>query len=229
LRITLELTLEPTSTDYNSGFEWDVVKLPGWLSADEATRERIILVAEKYIQSGIPVASNWLETGQWSRLVMSQWRAVALLQKVRPMVMQNLSPDQIGRWSPIILAFPFLDNNSDRSVKEELLKLAYRKSPLAVLDVAKVLIEKEIERGERIGAAKELNGVWDERIANLLLQYAKSNETKPKSMGSLLSILFSHDNLEARSFASSLIPIPPPASDPERARAIAAAQTLINA
>ena len=96
-----------------------------------------------------------------------------------------------------------------------------------MLDVAKILIEREIEKGERIGTATELNGIWDERIANLLLQYAKSSELNPKSMSSLLSILFSHDNMEARSFASSLVPIPPPAGDPERARAVAAAQTLM--
>jgi predicted NACHT family NTPase len=226
-RITRELTLEPTSTDYNMGFEWDVVKLPGWLSADEATRERVVLVAEKYIQTDIPTSYDWLGTGQWTWSVLSQYSALALLQNVRPMAMQGLSTDQIGRWSPIILAFPFLNNDSDRSVKEELLKLAYRKSPLVVLDVAKALIEKEIEKGERIGTAIELNGIWDEQIANLLLWYAKSSEVKPKSMGSLLSLLFAHDNLEAQSFASSLIPIPPPEGDPERAKAVVAAQTLM--
>jgi hypothetical protein len=46
-------------------------------------------------------------------------------------------------------------------------------------------------------------------------------------MGSLLSVLFSHDNVEAQSFAFSLIPIPLPAGDPERARAVAVAQTLM--
>jgi hypothetical protein len=226
-RITLELTLEPTSTDYNYSFEWDVVKLPGWWSADEATRERIILAAEKYVQFGIPVASNWLGTGQWSRSVMWQWSAVVLLQNVRPMVMQNLSADQIEKWCPIILAFPFLNNDSDRSVKEALLKLAYRKSPLAVLDTAKVLIEKEIEKGERISTATELNAVWDEQIAKLLLQYAQRSDLKPKSLSSLLSILFSHDNVEAHSFAFSLVPTPLPAGDSERARAVATAKTLM--
>ena len=226
-RVTRELTLEPTSTDYNYDFEWDVMKLPGWLSANEATRERIVRMAEKYIQSDVPVSSDWLGTGQWSSSVTSQWSAVALLQKIRPMAMQNLSSDQIGKWSPIILAFPFLDNDDDRSVKEELIKLAYRKSSRAVLDAAKILIEKEIEKGERIGTATELNGVWDERIANLLLQYAKSSDLKPKSLSSLLSILFSHDNIEAQSFASSLVPMPPPVCDPERVRAVAAAQTLM--
>lgn len=226
-RVTRELTLEPTSTDYGYDFEWDVMKLPGWLSADEVTQERIVRVAEKYVQSDIPVASNWLGTREWSRSVMSQWSAVALLQKVRPMAMQSLSADQIGRWCPIILAFPFLDNDSDRSVKEELLKLAYRKSPLAVLDAAKVLIESEIKQGERIGTATELNGIWDEEIAKLLLGYAKASAATPKSMRSLLSILFAHDSLEAELFASSLVPIPPPVADPGRARAVAAAQTLM--
>lgn len=225
--VTRELTLELTSTDYNLGFEWDMMKLPGWLSADEATRERIVFVAEKYIRSDIPTSSNWLGTGQWSWSVLSQYSALALLQRVRPTAIQSLSPDQIGRWCPIILAFPFLSNDSDRSVKEELLKLAYRKSPLAVLDTAKVLIEKEIEKGERIGTATELNGIWDEEIAKLLLGYAKASATTPKSMSSLLSVLVAHDNLEAQSFTSSLVPVPPPGADPERAWAVAAAQTLM--
>ena len=226
-RVTRELTLEPTSTDYDFGFEWDVTKLPGWISASEATREQIIRVAGKYVLSDTPTPPDWLGTGQWSQPVMSQWSAVTLLQKVRPQTMQSLSPEQMVKWCPIILAFPFLDNDSDRSVKETLLKLAYRKSPLAVLDTAKVLIEREIKKGERIGVAIDLNAVWDEQIAILLLQYAKRSNLKPQSLSSLLSILFSHDNVEAHSLASSLVTTPPPAKEPERSLALAAATTLM--
>lgn len=226
-RVTCELTLEPASTDYDFGFEWDVTKLPGWVSADETTRERIVRAAEKYVRSYTPTSPEWLGTGQWSRQVMSQWSAVALLQKVSPVVMQNLSPDQMVKWCPIILAFPFLDNERDRSIKEALLKHAYRKAPLAVLDTAKVLIEKEIQKGERIRTAVELNVVWDEQIAILLLQHAKRSDLKPQSLSSLLSILFSHDNVEAHSLASLLVPTPPPAKEPERSLAIAAATTLM--
>jgi hypothetical protein len=95
------------------------------------------------------------------------------------------------------------------------------------LKTAKVLVDKEITTGERIHTATELNTIWDNRIADLLLEYAKSNETKPKSMGSLLSILFAHDNTKARSFSESLLPLPPPQTNPERDRAIVAAQTLL--
>lgn len=226
-KVTRELTLEPNSTGYDLGFEWDVMKLPGWVKTDEATRERIVRAAEKYVLSCTPTSPDWLGTGQWSRQVMSQWSAVALLQKVSPMVMHNLPPDQMVKWCPIILAFPFLDNDTDRSVKESLLKLAYRKTPLTVLDTAKVLIEREIEKGERIGVAIDLNAVWDEQIATLLLQYAKRSDLKPKSLSSLLSTLFSHDNVEAHSLASSLVPTPPPAKEPERSLAIAATTTLM--
>ena len=213
--LTRELSLEPASTHYGSSFEWDLMKLPGWLSADETIRKRIVVAAERFVLSQPLDSSDWLGTGEFSLLVLSGYSALALLLKMKPSIIDGLTADQIGKWCPIILTFPFSGDESYRAVKDKLLNIAYRKSPLAVLDKAKILIEKEIEKGERIGTATELNGVWDERIANILLQYAKSSEIKPKSMGSLLSILFSHDNLEARLFASSLIPIPPPAGDPE--------------
>ena len=64
--LTGELTLEPNGTHYNPSPEWDVMKLPGWLSADKATQERIVMAAEKYIRSDIPASSDWLGTRQWS-------------------------------------------------------------------------------------------------------------------------------------------------------------------
>jgi predicted NACHT family NTPase len=226
-RLTRELSLEPTSTHYAAPFEWNLMKFPGWVSADDATRARIVMAAERFILCQAPDSSDWLGTGQFTLSVLSGYSGLALLLKKKPAAIHCLTPDQIGKWCPIILAFPFLDGESARAVKDELLKLAYRKSPLAVLDAAKVLIENEIEKGEAVGTATELNAIWNDQIANLLLQYAKSSVTTPKSMGSLLSILFSHDNLEAQSFASSLVSIPPPTGNPERARAVAAAQTLM--
>ncbi|MGE0469357.1 MAG: hypothetical protein AB7L09_09980 [Nitrospira sp.] len=226
-RVTRELTLEATSTGYDGNIEWDVMKLPGWLSADEVTRQRIVQAAENYVRLDTPPSPNWVGTRQWSLSVMSQWSAVALVQKVSPIVMQNLPPDQMVKWCPIIVAFPFLDNDNDRSVKEALLKLAYRKSPLAVLDTAKILIDREIENDGTISTATELNAVWDEQIATLLLEYAKRSDLKPQSLRSLLSILLSHDNVETYSLASSLVPTPPPAKEPERSLAIAATTTLM--
>ena len=225
--LTRELSLEPTSTHYGSCFEWDLMGLPGWLSADEAIRDRIVVAAEKFVLSQPLDSADWLGTDEFSLMVLSGYSALALLLKMKPAVIDGLTADQIGKWCPIILTFPIHGDESSRAVKDELIKIVYRKSPRAVLDVAKISIEKEVEKGERIGTATEVNGIWDERIANLLLQYAKRSETKPKSMSSLLSILFSHDNSEAQSFASSLVPTPPPVRDPERAQAVAAAQTLM--
>jgi hypothetical protein len=146
---------------------------------------------------------------------------------MKPEVLHGLSPVQMAKWCPIIVSYPFINGHEARTVKDELLKLAYNKSPNAVLEVAKVLIEKEIHAGERISTATEINAIWDKQIADLLLHYAKSNETKPKSMGSLLSVLFAHDNTEARAFAESLLCLPRPQIEPDRTRAVVAAQTLI--
>ncbi|THJ23992.1 MAG: hypothetical protein CAF45_006670 [Nitrospira sp. CG24E] len=198
-----ELSLVPTSTHYDSPFEWDLMKLPGWMSANEATRSRIISVAERFILCQPPDSSDWLGTGRFTLSVLAGYTALALLLKMKPAVLLALTSDQIEKWCPITLAFPSSGDDSSRTVKDELLKLAYRKSPLAVLAAVKVLMEKELEKGEPIGTATELNGIWDDEITKLLLGYAKASATKPKSIVSLLSILFSHDNLEAQSFASS--------------------------
>lgn len=222
-----ELSLETNAANYDRSFEWDLMKLPGWISAEQTFRKRIVMATEKFILFQAPDSAEWLGTGQWKTSVLSGYSALAFLLKMKPEVLHGLSSTQMEKWCPIIASFPFLNNDKARAVRDELLKIAYQKSPFAVLEVAKVLIDKEIKTGERLSTATELNAIWDNQIADFLLQYAKSNETKPKSMGSLLSVLFAHDNTEARSFAESLLPLPPPQTDPERARAIIAAQTLI--
>lgn len=222
-----ELSLEANATNYDRSFEWDLIKMPGWVSADQTIQERIVMATEKFILSHAPDSADWLGTGHWRTSVLSGYCALAFLLKIKPEILSKLTTIQIEKWCPIIVSYPFLDDERARAVKDELLKLAYRKSPSALLEVAKVLIDKEITTGERISTATELNAIWDNQIAEFLLQYAKSNETKPKSMGSLLSVLFAHDNAEARSFAESLLSLPPPQTNPERARAIIAAQTLI--
>ncbi|MCA9499833.1 MAG: hypothetical protein KC588_11620, partial [Nitrospira sp.] len=223
-----ELSLEANATNYDSAFEWDLMKLPGWMSAEPTIRERIVLVTEKFILCHAPNSADWLGTGQWKTSVLSDYSALAFLLQTKPGVLHGLSSTQMEKWCPIIVSFPFLHNDRDRAVRDDLLKIAYDKSPNVVLEVAKILIDKEIRTGERIGTATELNTIWDNQIANFLLQYAKSNETKPKAMGSLLSVLFAHDNTaEARSFAESLLCLPPPQAEPDRTRAVVAAQTLI--
>ena len=84
--LTRELSLEPTSTHYGSSFEWDLMKLPGWLSADETTRERIVAAAERFVLSQPLDSSDWLGTGEFSLLVLSGYSALALLLKMKPAI-----------------------------------------------------------------------------------------------------------------------------------------------
>ncbi|MDR4461006.1 MAG: hypothetical protein MRJ67_10910 [Nitrospirales bacterium] len=226
-RLHRELSLEADATNYDRFLEWDILKMPGWISADQTIQERIVMATEKFILSQAPDSAELLVTGQWKTSDLSSYSALAFLLKRRPEFLQTLTSSQLERWCPIIVSFPFLNNDTARAVRDELLKIAYQKSPFAVLEVAKFLIDKELKTGERISTATELNAIWDNQIAGFFLQYAKSNETQPKSMGSLLSVLIAHDNTEARSFSESLLSLPTPQTDPERARAIIAAQTLI--
>ena len=208
-------------------FKWDVMKLPGWVSADQAIQERIVGIAETFLLEQAPDTSDWLGTGQWSFSVLSGYCALAFLQKKKPEVLHGMSSVQWGKWCPIIVSFPFINGAEAKAVKDELLKLAYQKAPLAVLEVAVVLIDKEIKSGKRINNATELNAIWDDEIANLLLRYVKDSATSPESLGTLLSVLLAHNNAEARSYSESLLLMPPQLTDPGKERAIICAQTLI--
>jgi hypothetical protein len=222
-----ELSLEANATNYDRSFEWDLMKLPGWISAEPTIRKRIVMATEKFILFQASDSAEWLGTGQWKTSVLAGYSALAFLLKMKPEVLHRLSSTQMEKWCPIIVSFPFLNGEEARAARDELLKLAYGKSPHTVLNVAEKLIEKSIEKGEPISVATELNGIWDDQVANLLLRFSKDSAIPPKSMGSLLSVLLAHDHSAARSFAESLLPSPPPQTDPERARAIIAAQTLI--
>jgi hypothetical protein len=46
--LTFDLSLEPASTHYDP-FQYKIIAMPGWITADEATRQQIVIAAQKYL------------------------------------------------------------------------------------------------------------------------------------------------------------------------------------
>jgi hypothetical protein len=61
---------------------------------------------------------------------------------------------------------------------------------------------------------------WDNRLTNAIFAKAKDETLKPECMGCLLADLLDRGVGEARVFAESLIPLPPPANCKPRAQAV---------
>jgi hypothetical protein len=63
-RLNLELTLEAASTHYDE-LQSRIIKMPGWIAADEAKRSRIVAAARKYLIDAQPLVGKWLGTNAY--------------------------------------------------------------------------------------------------------------------------------------------------------------------
>lgn len=222
LQLNLEMTLEPDSQDYGDEFESDLTQLPGWREADLDTQCRIIEGANKYIHEQNEVAYDWIGTNKYNPPAFAGCRALQLLLKESPDCLDTLSSEIWHRWIPVIIAFPSSNPNQDDYL--ELIKLAYSKAPSEVINALFLVIDKEREIDN---STNKFERCWDERLKSAFLQKAKDKSLSPQWMRQLLDELLTHESIEAREFAKSLITFPLPSSPEERERTIVAARVLI--
>src|ERR1700730_7405026 len=79
VQLTLDLTLEATSTRYPSDVLLNLTQTPGWNAADPVTRERILRAAVQYINEGYPHNDQWFGTSSIFNVAIGGFHALALL------------------------------------------------------------------------------------------------------------------------------------------------------
>jgi predicted NACHT family NTPase len=226
-RLNREMTLEPDSTHYLNELESDLTLLPGWKTADAATRLRIVEAAKGYLLEQDPDTNSWLGTNTFHFPTAAGYRALRLLLQDDPGFVSTIPADVWKRWAPIILAYPTSGGIGDEEPHRELVKLAYQHSPDEIIQTLMIMIDKENEEGDHIFITRKVEYCWDDRLANALLNKAKDEKLKPECMGCLLGDLLDHQVREARGFAESLLPLPPPSGGDSRPRALVAARVLM--
>lgn len=225
-----EMTLEPDSRFYGNDYESDLTVLPGWKNADNITKVRIVEAAKRYVLEQDPKTHDWLGKDIIHRPAFAGYRALQLLLQEIPGFIFSLLADVWKKWVPIILAYPISNSgNNDRNIEihHKLIKLSYQYAPDEIIQTMIVMIDKENKAHSRIYITHKVKDCWDSRLANALLIKVKDENLKPECMGCLLGDLLDHGVKEAKSFAESLIPLPPPTTEVERFRAIIAAYELM--
>jgi predicted NACHT family NTPase len=229
-RLNRDMTLKQDSTRYDlyEEFESDLTVLPGWIEASEVTRARIVKVAEQYLLKKDPAKDKWLGTNAFHRPAAAGYRALRLLHQEAPGVFASLPRHVWKKWAPIILAYPTSNESEEETIHDILVKIAYQHAPDEILKTLIVLIDKEDKEHDYIFITHKVENCWDDRLADALLIKLKKKKLKPGSMSCLLRELVEHKVYEAKTFAETLIPIPPPSNVDERLRAIAAACELLS-
>ena len=222
-----EMTLTPTSTQYNERFEADITTLPGWQEADEKTKLRIIVAAKQYIYQGKPETEAWLGTNSFRYSALAGYKALHLLSVKDPDFISIIPPNIWEKWAAVILDYPNARESKDKEIRQRLIKEAYNNAPSEFVRALIILIDHENTEHRSVHINCELRNCWDECLAAVLVDKVKDERLSAKSLGDLLKDLLVNQVDEAKVFAESLIPLPLPASGEARAKAIVAAQTLM--
>lgn len=222
-----EMTLMPTSTHYNERFHPDLTALPGWKEAEEATRIRIIAAAKAYIYQGEPETSAWLGTNSFCYSALDGYKALRLILLKEPEFISTISADLWKKWTSIILDYPNAGEDKDKEIRQKLVKQAYQNAPDEFIRTLIILIDEENKQLGSIHITDQVRHCWDERLATVILDKVKAELLTAKSLGCLLKELLIYQVNQAKTFAESLISIPPPKSGEKRAKAIVAAQMLM--
>ena len=225
--LCLEMTLLPTSTHYNAGFEVDITTLPGWQDADEVTKLRIIAAAKKYIYQGEPETDAWLGTNSFRCSALSGYKALRLIALKDPDFISTIAADVWQKWAAIILDFPNAREDKDKDIRQQLIKRAYQNAPNELIRALIILIEQENTQHGSIHILYEMTYCWDERLADALFNKLQDGKLKPGSIGDLLKELLINGEIRAKDFAESLVSLPHPADGGAREKAIIAAKTLM--
>jgi hypothetical protein len=101
-QLNQELTLTPTSTVYGDALEYAITTMPGWIAADELTKQRIVNAAEKYLAIGETSIAQWIGTTSLYFDDLAAYRALILLKELEPAVYDLIPAATWAKWAPAI-------------------------------------------------------------------------------------------------------------------------------
>lgn len=223
--IDRELQLEPTSATYDHEFESDLTALPGWKSAAEPTRQRILALAPAYLRARDPKTADWIGTNTWNFPAAAGYRALRLLAAFDRESLEGLEPEVWRRWAAAIISFP-QSGAEDSAVQEQLLTRAYAHAPAELRDALGRIIDQENEAHGTAYVIHRLGNIWDAPLADHLRAKLLEPQAKPGTFADLLEVLVEHGDAAAMAYARQLVQ-GEPADDPERERRLVAARVLL--
>ena len=196
----------PNGRSIKGETEPNLTKLPVWDELDESIQSRLLDSAVKYLQLGDPANSEWLGTLTMYRPAFAGFRALLLLQLLRPAAIDELDAEIWDRWASIIYFYPLYSSESEEhtDIQSRFIELAYKVAP----DQIAGLLRIELESTELLGGSPfihRLRYCWDERLKSVLRERLYSKDSTSSVIRTTLNHLFDLNDQLAEDFACGLI------------------------
>lgn len=221
-QLNMAMTLKPEYKRYTNESVLELVKLPGWMEADESIRSRIIEGSKQYIQQETNIDYTWIGTNTFHRPSLAGCRALILLLREDVSFLETLDIKLWKRWAPIIIG----THSSGEEAYLEIIRYAYLNAPQESIDTLVTLIDTDSKKHGRVFALSRFDKCWDERLTSTLLRKSEDKALNPKCACQLLDVLIKRGVTEAMEVAQSLITFPVPSDQREYEKTIAAASLL---
>lgn len=173
-RLAFDLTLEPTSTAFSPDPTTPIKARHGWKAGTPLIRQRIVAAAQTYLTQ-CASGNAWLGSDSIPWPVIAGLLALELLEAEG--LSDDLSRRALENWVPaLISATPV-----GETVREGLLRLAYREVPEKVLHNVELLLDQEVAVGGVVTCVYRLGPILDARIEAKLLRRLETGGLKPES------------------------------------------------
>ena len=134
------LTLKPDSTRYGFDQNYFIVKMPGWLASDGATRTRIVRAASVFLRDATPEIEKWIGTNEYYLSDLAAYRALLLLRSERIELYDLLDASSWRRWTPVVVAIDRETGSDEAKIHDVICADASAHAPEAFANTVKRLI-----------------------------------------------------------------------------------------
>jgi predicted NACHT family NTPase len=216
--LNLELTLEPTSTHYDE-LQSRIIKMPGWVAADAATRSCILAAARKFLEDARPLIKKWLGTNGCRRSDLAAYRALILIKDVDAEEYDRLAHEVWAKWAPVVVAVPKETGTESGEFDALITADACDKAPTEFTRTVQWLIRAERRRGRAhpppaqsapspaitpFWMLRTLRKCWESTaLKEMVFAELKNRTNSAAQFESLLEPLLDADFAPARDFAAS--------------------------
>lgn len=219
LGVMLDMSLGPTSSAYTPPWQMsDMEALPGWVSADQATRARILASARKYLEESPFREYEWFPSSEIPRGVPAATNALALLYAQDRVFLETAPPAFWRPWIPALLSSPQLVEAKSAG-HMSVLRLASQSSPEEFIRSLLKEIDLDSRQHGYFLCEDRVEAVWSPQLATALVGKLREGALKPNALQGLLAMLLNKGVTSAREWAENAVRAPE--ADPETRISIA--------
>lgn len=202
--LNLILMLTPKSPMIVEGLNYFITTMPGWVSADEAIRRRVVTTAQTYLSDAESSVELWFGKNPMPLYSndLSAVRAFILLCQQSPDAYAAISQATWEKWAPVIvgLRLPVVDDPSGET--RRLVRDVLTKAPAAFVSAVRRMLHMEKAQArastdaQALGGAhpflflRDLEGCWDDAgLKAALFDEMQEPDLRPTEYAALLDAL----------------------------------------